>query len=314
MIRPAWEKRGRILEPTPSLSWLSSSAGPCFVRIHPENAHIAQIYVTGRDEYKRSNIGLVTFDLQTERVLDISTKPVLSLGEKGSFDENGTSYPYIVSHVGKDYLYYTGWIQGVQVRWYNDLGIAVSSDGVNFQRLSRAPVPLRSDLDFIGIGSTCVIKHDDIWYMWYTRFDHWGDLPGEHEHYYNIKHAVSKDGLNWRTFPRVCVDFADQGEYAIAKPCVLWLQERFVMWYSHRGESYRAGLATSPDGHVWRRMDERVGIQPSDEGWDSEMLCYPFVLANGDDFFMFYNGNGYGSTGLGLARASRSTIMEMINA
>jgi hypothetical protein len=308
-----WTKSGCILKPTPSIAWLSNGAGPCFARIHPDDHNIAQLYVTGRDSKNRSNIGMVTFDLRDEKVLDISAQPVMPLGEKGSFDENGTSYPYIVSHDGKDYLYYTGWIQGVQVRWYNDLGVAVSTDGVTFKRISRAPLPLRNDADFIGIGSTCVIKHKSHWHMWYTRFDRWGYNPGDHEHYYNIKHAISADGIDWKTNPEVCIDFSHPDEYAIAKPCVMWIRDRFVMWYSYRGDAYRAGLAISPDGQQWRRLDERVGIMASADGWDSDMLCYPFVLARGEDFFMFYNGNGYGASGLGLARTERSTILEMIN-
>jgi len=62
------------------------------------------------------------------------------------------------------------------------------------------------------------------------------------------------------------------------------------MWHSHRGASYRAGLAISDDGLHWKRMDGHVGIDVSETGWDSEMLCYPHVLDAGEYFYMFYNG------------------------
>ena len=42
-------------------------------------------------------------------------------------------------------------------------------------------------------------------------------------------------------------------------------------------------------------------LEPSDAGWDSEMVTYPLVLRSGAEWRMLYNGNGYGRTGIGLA-------------
>jgi hypothetical protein len=312
MSRTLWEKCGCILEPSSTIPWLAKAAGPCFAKLRQGDPGCAELYVSGRDAEGRSRIGLVLYDLEENKVTHVAEEPSLSLGERGAFDENGTSYPYLVEDEGRDRMYYTGWIKGVHVRWYNELGVAESEDGKTFRRLSRAPIHLKNDADFIGIGSSCVIKDKDRWLMWYTRFDRWGGA-GEHEHYYNIKHAVSDDGLNWRAEPSVCIDFAGPHEYAIAKPCVVKLNDRFVMWYSHRGQHYLPGVATSTDGLNWRRQDEAVGIAPSASGWDSEMLCYPFVLERGDDLFMFYNGNGYGASGLGVAVAEKRSVMEALD-
>jgi hypothetical protein len=46
---------------------------------------------------------------------------------------------------------------------------------------------------------------------------------------------------------------------------------------------------------------ETAGIGLSTEGWDSEMIEYPFVFDHNGDRYMLYNGNGYGKTGFGLA-------------
>jgi hypothetical protein len=43
------------------------------------------------------------------------------------------------------------------------------------------------------------------------------------------------------------------------------------------------------------------------------MLCYPHVFDAGKAFYMFYNGNKYGVEGLGFARATRDSVLEMIN-
>jgi hypothetical protein len=39
----------------------------------------------------------------------------------------------------------------------------------------------------------------------------------------------------------------------------------------------------------------------SDQGWDAEMIEYPFILDHQGERYMLYNGNGYGKTGFGLA-------------
>jgi hypothetical protein len=73
------------------------------------------------------------------------------------------------------------------------------------------------------------------------------------------------------------------------------------MWFCARGDSYRLGYAESADGLAWERHDERAGLEPSDEGWDSEMIAYPCVFDRHGERYLFYNGNGYGETGIGYA-------------
>ena len=33
-----------------------------------------------------------------------------------------------------------------------------------------------------------------------------------------------------------------------------------------------------------------------------EMIAYPHVIRNKNELIMFYNGNGYGKTGIGIAK------------
>ena len=312
-IDSRWTKLGRLIGPDPQIEWLAGGAGPCCASVNTNDDSVINLYVSGRDSLNRSRLGLARFSLESENIVGICEKPVLTLGTRGAFDENGTSYPSVVRDGSRVLMYYTGWIKGVHVPWYNDLGLATSLDGLSFERISRAPVMPRHDLDHLGIGSSCVLRDGSTWHMWYSRFDRWGTGSEDHPHYYNIKHAHSGDGVVWSADPEVCVDFRDSSEYAVAKPCVLKVGERFVMWYSHRGVYYRAGLAVSDDGLHWSRMDERVGIDVSETGWDSEMLCYPHVFDAGEHFYLFYNGNKYGVEGLGFARAPRDAVLEMID-
>ena len=75
------------------------------------------------------------------------------------------------------------------------------------------------------------------------------------------------------------------------------------MWFCYRGTDfpYRIGYAESDDAVSWIRRDDLAGIAASDNGWDSEMVCYPHVFDHGEHRYMLYNGNGYGASGIGLA-------------
>jgi hypothetical protein len=77
------------------------------------------------------------------------------------------------------------------------------------------------------------------------------------------------------------------------------------MWFAHRAtkdiQTYRIGFASSVDGRQWARNDAIAGIDVAPDGWDSEMICYPYVFEHGAHMYMLYNGNNYGQTGFGLA-------------
>ena len=61
------------------------------------------------------------------------------------------------------------------------------------------------------------------------------------------------------------------------------------------------GYAESYDLVNWIRDDSKAGIEASNEGWDSEMVCYPHVVEVEGKYFMFYCGNGFGQGGFGYA-------------
>lgn len=46
-------------------------------------------------------------------------------------------------------------------------------------------------------------------------------------------------------------------------------------------------------------------------GWDSEMMCYPCVIENGDELVMFYNGNEHGKYALGYAACRKADLKDL---
>ena len=296
-----WLKKGLVIEPTGKLDWMVTHASIPFAENIEGNLY--RVYFAGRDNRNRSQIGYIEVNInEPQKILYITEKPVLRFGSLGAFDDNGVMPSWIIRHDDTKYLYYTGWNQGVTVPFYLQVGLATSRDaGKTFERISKAPILDRSSHDPYLSASPCILIGNGVWRAWYTSCVRWEMENGKPKHYYHIRYAESKDGINWEREGVVCIDFKSREEYAIARPCVLKENDVYKMWYSYRGKSYRIGYAESKDGVHWRRKDEEVGIDVSQSGWDSEMICYAFVFIHRDRKYMLYNGNNYGKTGFGYA-------------
>ena len=116
-----------------------------------------------------------------------------------------------------------------------------------------------------------------------------------------MKYATSGDGIRWTRDDITSLEPVLPGIFAVAKPCVLKDDAGYHLWYVYRGEQYRIGYGLSEDGIHWTQDDDGAGIEPSAGAWDSEAVAYPHVVRHRGARLMFYNGNGYGATGVGLA-------------
>ena len=297
-----WAKLGVIVSPHGQAPWVQTHAAlPVAV---PAAAGRHRIYFSSRDAANRSHIGDVTVDLA--RPSDhqaFAPAPVLSPGPLGTFDDAGVTTSCLVDHGGRQFLYYTGWALGVSVPFYLHAGLAISDDGGRtFTRASAAPLLDRGPHDPLLTASPWVLLDHGRWRMWYVSGTAWETAGPEVRHRYHIKYAESADGIAWTRDGLVCIDYASPAEYAFGRPCVVKDGDRYRMWYSVRGEAYRLGYAESSDGLTWTRRDTEHVVEPSASGWDAEMVTYPQVIDGGGERYLLYNGNGYGRTGIGLAR------------
>ncbi len=162
----------------------------------------------------------------------------------------------------------------------------------------------RSDHDPCLVTAPMVLLDQNKWRMWYVSGYRWQrEKDGLHS-CYHVKYAESSDGISWRRDGHVALDHASPAERNIARPCVVRDEGGYRAWYSYNaGSGYRIGYAESSDGLHWVRRDDQAGISLSPSGWDSEAIAYPYVVKCGNRLFMFYNGNGFGRDGIGLAVA-----------
>ncbi len=296
-----WEKKGQIFVPNNQYSWVKTHA------MLPVADHVKddlfRVYFSGRDDLNISRTGYVLIDIKDPTtILELSESPIIDIGELGSYDDNGISPTCIITHENKKYFYIMGWNKGSKVRAAEVSGLALSTDnGLTFQRYSNAPIIDRTNLEpFTILVISCIIIENGVWRMWYDSADYWinENLPR-----YNIKYAESKDGIHWKRDGVVSVDYKSDDETRVSRASIIKDEGKYKMWYCYAMGSggYRMGYAESADGYQFKRQDDKVGIELSQTGWDSEMICYPNVFKHKETTYMLYCGNGYGKTGFGYA-------------
>ena len=298
-----WVKKGLIIEPG-KFEWMVTHAQNPFSEQLQDGSH--KVHFAGRDRKNRARGGCAIIDINDGiKLQNIEAKPTLDLGDLGCFDDCGVMPSCIVDLGTTKYMYYTGWKQEVATPFSFFIGLAISEDNGNtYKRYSKAPVFGRTKHSPYLSCSPWVIRENGMWRMWCVCGTGWEVTQNDFmpKHYYHIRYAESLDGLVWNKEETVCIDF-EGSEYAIARPVVYKEEGTYKMWYCRRGgwNTYRAGYAESDDGLSWKRLDDITGIDVSQGGWDSEMICYPFVFTHEGQTYMLYNGNGYGRTGCGYA-------------
>jgi len=306
-----WRKLGLVFCPSGEVEWMQSHAAVPFVgKTFEDNI---KVFFSSRNKNQESSIGFVIFNITTLEICEISNTPVLSKGELGCFDDSGVMGCCVIDTGNVERMYYLGWNLGVTVPFRNSIGIAESRDKGNiFNKIYAGPIIDRSKDEPHFVASNCVINDQGKYKIWYLSCTSWfRDESGKVMHKYHIKYAESVDGIEWNRTGVVAIDYLDEYEYAISVPRVIKDQDGlYRMWFSSRAtkniSTYRIRYAESVDGIIWKRKDNKVGIDVSPIGWDSDMIEYPFVFDHKEQRYMLYNGNGYGKTGFGLAVLEKS--------
>jgi len=296
-----WKKLGLIFNPDSIKSYgLTASLMPVANILDRDNG-IIRVYFSPRDNNGRSQVRFFDYNLQESKVLKVSDQALLLPGKLGTFDDSGITIGSIIKNQNTIYLYYTGWHRTITVPMNNSIGVAKLENERRFVRLGDGPILTRTLEEPYSCASPFVLIDNNKYKMWYASMDKWEDINGTPKHYYNIKYAESNDGVNWTRNNIVAINYQNSEEYAFGRPFVSKENGIFKMWYSFRGDFYKIGYAESQDGVRWQRKDEVSGIKVSSDGWDSEMIEYPYIFKCMSNRYMLYNGNGYGKSGIGIA-------------
>jgi hypothetical protein len=308
-----WQVGGVLLDGPPAQVGLASHAALPWVDVAAPDG--PRLYWTSRDERGRSHVCAASLEVDaggelSDAALHLAVagdaQVVLAPGELGAFDDAGCTMSCAVTRPdGATDLWYSGWTLGVSVPFRFFGGLATSRDGGRtFTRASRGPLLGPDDVDPFLSGSPTVLHGPEGWRLWYISATGWtpGDPP---THHYHLRTAgPSADGRAFERAGEVALPF-EGDEYAIARASVRHLLDgTHELWACARGgdRSYELVRATSPDGRDWTR-DHAAVVPPRTRGFDDEMQCYPHVVTLAGHDVLFWNGNGYGRSGIAWAVA-----------
>jgi sucrose-6-phosphate hydrolase SacC (GH32 family) len=261
-----------------------------------------------------SHVAFADIGKDTREVIGISSETVVPLGKLGCFDEHGIFPLNVLRHDGRVFAYTCGWSRRLSVSVETSIGLAYSEDGgQTFSKAGDGPILTSSLKEPFLVGDAFVRVYHGTFHMWYIFGTAWKRFSenAPADRIYKIGHAVSQDGIAWEKEEgrRVVPDSLDSDE-SQALPTVLQRDGRYHMLFcfrrsfdfrTNRGRGYRIGYAYSDDLVNWTRADDSAGIDVSETGWDSDMLCYPHVFECDGRAYLLYNGNEFGRYGFGMA-------------
>jgi predicted GH43/DUF377 family glycosyl hydrolase len=314
-----WKKLGQVFDPTTwddgiEREWMKTHS-QCTHSLILENS--IRIYFSCRPEndengFAKSYTTFLELDKNNlTKIIKVSDKPVMSLGDLGTFDEFAIYPSCNVVDNDKVLLYYAGWTRCQSVPFNTSIGLAISNNGgETFERIGMGPILSAGINEPFVISGPKVRKFDKKWYMFYISGTKWVNDKGKSEIIYKIRLATSKDGINWDRHNKNIIEDVLGEEECQAGPDVFEYAGKYHMYFVYReslnfrnsmGRGYKIGYATSTDLLNWVRKDDDSGISYSEYGWDSTMHHYPHIFKLNNDYYMTYNGNDFGKYGFGLA-------------
>jgi hypothetical protein len=305
-----WNKIGQIFCADNNTDWMCSRAFlPTPILLSED---IIRIYATFLDEQFIGRVGYVDVCARDpNKIIKISDKPVLIEGLPGSFDDSGVTASFVMKNGDELLMYYQGW-QRLQMAPYNIFtGVAVSKDGgETFHRTQNCPILDRIESQLNIRSAPFVLKEEDKWMMWTCSGSGYQAISSKNLPVYGISLSKGKCFDKFPEEPLWCI-YPDKNQndiHGYARPWVIKKNNYYLIWYAERSASriYRIKFSISQNGYIWTEMDDRLSPQPSESGWDSEMMAFSAVIETRYGTYMFYNGNGYGSTGFGYARLGKT--------
>jgi len=236
------------------------------------------------------------------RVLHVERTPVLDVGAPGDFDCDGVNPSQLVVHEGQLHLLYIGWRRSQGDEPYTLLaGLAAGDpDGRAFRKLG-APLLPASAAERLFRTAPFVARDADGWRMLYIAGDAFvSDAGGKRVPVYELREMRSPSLFAWPGEGRTLLSpNRAEGELGFGRPVLTHHAGAPMLMISVRTEhGYR--LVQVPEGDLSGRAFADVLSEPA-EAWEREMTCFGAPCRVGDRELLFYNGDGFGRSGMGLA-------------
>lgn len=301
-----WIKKGLIYSPDKNI-WWRYKYGMMPTPVYLPEKEVIRVYFGVTDEQNNGRATFIDVDPQNPSIVRyVSDSYIIDIGTPGYFDDSGVIPSSVVRTQDSEYLYYVGFQRAEKVPYMLFSGLAISNNGQDFVKYAKVPIIERTINNPISNAAPFVIYTEGVFRMWFWLGREWTKINNKPYIMAEIHHAFSEDGIRWTTTDKPCIELDKSTEFSVGRPWIVKENGMYKMWYSvrHIDRLYRLGYAESIDGLTWERKDKEVGIDVSESGWDSEMICYPAVITVKNRTYLFYNGNNNGETGFGYAELS----------
>lgn len=241
------------------------------------------------------------FDIAKDFKILKYSKPILQLGEIGTFDRDGVMVSSIIEISNQIYLYYTGWSVSSEVPYTTSVGLAISKDnGSTFTRYSKGPILGIDQNNHLFTNTPYVSKINSSYRCFYGSGLNWIERNNKWEPQYQIKEATSSDGINWKTTENHVISTLLELESNV-RPWLIKINEEYHLYYCFRGtndfrngtDSYNIAFAISKDLKSWSHPKVLHELQIFKEE-ELKMCAYPAVIEWNGRTLLFYNGNTFG--------------------
>ncbi len=244
----------------------------------------------------------VEFSLNTE----VFFEPTLG---STYFDSEGVFGACVLKVKDIYYMWYNGYKTQPYYAGNFLIGLATSTDGLNWTRVSNNPVlplgdPGNWDEQWTYVNS--VLWDEGVYKMWYTGMNSSGIS--------SIGYATSSDGISWVKYSGnpVLKGSADKWDGANNQNArVIRVNDKYEMWfngYASGTKEINIGYASSHDGIVWEKYSNNPVLVTGKVGtMDAEWCWSPVVIYLDGQYKMWYSGYSNDLYNVGYASDSVKT-------
>jgi predicted GH43/DUF377 family glycosyl hydrolase len=338
-LRQNWVKRGVILQP--GFAGAASShfvSSPSVVRLEDGRLRMYVWVANGTPPWLNGHHIVIAVENEAANPHSwrvVSKGAMVGPDPSSPIRDRGVGFPYVLPRDDGPWLMYHGtwggdWTKKREL--LNRLGLAVSHDKgltwkVEKENLLPSGAPGSFDAGAIPSATVLRVSRDD-YLMWYTTAEKYLRFGETNQGIMHLGLARSRDGVAWSKLDQPAMrareGAAEPYEACLARPAVLKLDGVYHMWFgvydmapgSRAGASggatgsgsYRLEYARSSDGLTWTRFPDQPVLPLTPGAFDSTSQTYASVVEMGEEIWLFYTGDGLGTTGVGLATLKKSEL------
>ncbi|MBI2857771.1 MAG: hypothetical protein HYX90_01730 [Chloroflexi bacterium] len=224
------------------------------------------------------------------------SKPVLTVGPRGSWEDGGVAIGHVAREGGRFYMWYMGSMSAV---WNVGLATAPAPEGpwTKYRGNPVLSVGRPGEWDSVTLYVASVARLGGTYYLWYVGFRDHTDQDGQ----LGLATAPAPEGpwTKYQGNPVMMPGPAGSWNAGqINEAAIAYREGLFHAWYAGYPERniLRAeiGYAYSLDGIRWVDGPGNPVVRRGRKGdWDGDRLSEPHVLLEGDRIYLFHTGARY---------------------